>query len=92
MPSVYCSEPVQPGGVMSGHRPGPSAFENSTWMPVGRMSTVVKDWVYRGQYRSVDDELAAWDAVTMKDMRAVLDLYPVTNQTVTAYGPLEKLG
>ena len=57
-----------------------------------RMSTVAKDWVYRGQYRSVDDELAAWDAVTLKDVRAVLDRYPLTNQTVTAYGPLEKLG
>jgi predicted Zn-dependent peptidase len=57
-----------------------------------RMGTVAKDWVYRGEYRSVDDELAAWDAVTMADVRAVLDKYPLTNQTVTAYGPLEKLG
>ena len=57
-----------------------------------RMSTVAKDWVYRGEYRSVDVELAAWDAVTLNDMRAVLDKYPLTNQTVTAYGPLETLG
>jgi predicted Zn-dependent peptidase len=57
-----------------------------------RMMTVAKDHVYRGEYRSVDDELAAWDAVTMTDMRAVLDRYPLTNQTVTAYGPLERLG
>jgi predicted Zn-dependent peptidase len=57
-----------------------------------RMLTVAKDWVYRDEYRSVDDELAAWDAVTMKDIRAVLDRYPLTNQTVTAYGPLEKIG
>jgi predicted Zn-dependent peptidase len=56
-----------------------------------RMMTVVKDWVYRGEYRSVDDELAAWDAVTMQDMRAVLDRYPLMNQTVTAYGPLDRL-
>ncbi len=56
-----------------------------------RMMTVVKDWVYRGAYRSVDDELAAWDAVTMNDIRTVLDRYPLTNQTITAYGPLERL-
>jgi len=56
-----------------------------------RMSTIAKDWVYRGEYRSVDDELAAWDAVTMKDVRSVLDRYPLTNQTVSAYGPLEKI-
>jgi hypothetical protein len=55
------------------------------------MLTVVKDWVYRGEYRSVDDELAAWDKVTMADIRAVLDRYPLTNQTVTAYGPLETI-
>jgi predicted Zn-dependent peptidase len=58
---------------------------------VQRMMTVAKDWVYRGKYRSVDDELAAWDEVTMKDVRDVLTRYPLTNQTVTAYGPLEKL-
>jgi predicted Zn-dependent peptidase len=56
-----------------------------------RMLTVVKDWVYRGEYRSVDDELAAWDKVTMKDIRAVLDKYPLTNQTITAYGPLSTI-
>jgi predicted Zn-dependent peptidase len=56
-----------------------------------RMMTVAKDWVYRGEYRSVDDELAAWDAVTMKDVGDVLNRYPLTNQTVTAYGPLERL-
>ncbi|HKA06708.1 MAG TPA: pitrilysin family protein [Gemmataceae bacterium] len=59
--------------------------------PHRRMMTVVKDLVYRHEYRSVDDELAAWDAVTMDDVREVLDRYPLTNQTVTAYGPLEKL-
>jgi predicted Zn-dependent peptidase len=56
-----------------------------------RMLTVVKDWVYRGEYRSVDDELAAWDKVSMDDIRNVLDKYPLTNQTVTAYGPLERI-
>ena len=40
----------------------------------------------------MDDELAAWDAVTLQDVRTVLDRYPLTNQTVTAYGPLERLG
>ena len=56
-----------------------------------RLSTVAKDWVYRGEYRSVDDELAAWDAVTMADVKAVLERYPITSQTVTAYGPLERI-
>ena len=53
-----------------------------------RMLTVAKDWVYRDTYRTVDDEMRAWDAVTLNDVRAVLDAYPLTNQTVSAYGPL----
>ena len=56
-----------------------------------RMSTVAKDWIYRGEYRSVDDELRAWDGVTMADVRGVLDRYPIVNQTVTAFGPLDSL-
>src|SRR3979409_1730523 len=40
MPRVHCSGPSQPGGVMSGHRPGPFFFENSTRTP--------RDW------RSID--------------------------------------
>jgi predicted Zn-dependent peptidase len=57
-----------------------------------RMLSVAKDWVYRGMYRSVDDELAAWDRVTLHDVRAVLDRYPLTAPTSTAYGPLDRLG
>src|SRR4029077_786329 len=38
LPSVYCSEPAQPGGTTSGHRPGPCFFENSTCTPLERMS------------------------------------------------------
>jgi len=56
-----------------------------------RMLTVAKDWVYRDTYRTVDDEMKAWDAVTLTDVRAVLDAYPLTNQTVTAYGPLSSI-
>ncbi|WP_020471781.1 M16 family metallopeptidase [Zavarzinella formosa] len=56
-----------------------------------RMLTVAKDWVYRDMYRTVDDEMKSWDAVTMNDIRAVLDKYPLTNQTVTGYGPLSTI-
>src|SRR5215470_1092914 len=39
MPSVYCSGPSQPGGVVSGQRPGPLLFEKSTRTPPALMST-----------------------------------------------------
>jgi predicted Zn-dependent peptidase len=56
-----------------------------------RMLTLGKDWAYLKQYRTLDDELAAWDAVNQKQIRAVLDRYPLTGYTTTTLGPLEKL-
>lgn len=56
-----------------------------------RMLTVAKDHVYRDTYRTVDDEMNAWDAVTLADIRRVLDAYPLPNVTVSAYGPLSQI-
>jgi len=56
-----------------------------------RMLTIAKDWVYLNQYRTLDDELAAWDAVTLESVRAVLDRYPLTPHTTITLGPLEAL-
>ena len=36
-------------------------------------------WIYLGQYRSVDDELAAFEAVDLGQIRQVLDKYPLTS-------------
>lgn len=52
-----------------------------------RMSVVAKDWVYRNQYRTVDDELKAWDAVSLDSIREVLDRYPINQPTICLYGP-----
>jgi hypothetical protein len=41
------------------------------------------------QYRAVDDELKAFDAVTLKSVREVLDQYPLDQLTTLALGPLE---
>jgi len=56
-----------------------------------RMLTIGHDWAYLKQYRTLDDELAAWDAVSLKTIREVLDRYPLTQYTTTALGPLEAL-
>src|SRR5437868_6640254 len=59
MPSVYCSEPSQPGGVTSGQRPGPALFEKSTCTPLERISIPLIDVVIgqrpmsRGELRIV---------------------------------------
>ncbi len=59
--------------------------------PMGRMQALGMDWTYLHQYRTVDDELKAFDAVTLKSIREVLDQYPLDQVTTLALGPLEKL-
>src|SRR5689334_12269508 len=39
--SVYCSGPLHPGGVTSGHRPGPDFLVNSTATPSLRIDSDV---------------------------------------------------
>jgi predicted Zn-dependent peptidase len=59
--------------------------------PMGRMQAIAAAWSYTGEYRDVDAELANFDAVTQKDIRAYLDAYPIDRQTVVAFGPLKEL-
>jgi predicted Zn-dependent peptidase len=59
--------------------------------PMGRMQALGMGWTYLQTYRSVDEELANFDAVTLKDVRRVLDAYPFDKLTVLALGPLDKL-
>jgi predicted Zn-dependent peptidase len=59
--------------------------------PMGRMQALGMGWTYLHTYRSVDEELANFDAVTLKDVRNVLDRFPFDQLTVLALGPLAKL-
>jgi predicted Zn-dependent peptidase len=59
--------------------------------PMGRMQAVGMAWTYLKQYRSVDDELKAFDAVTLDSIRAVLERYPLNQFTTLALGPLKSL-
>ena len=58
---------------------------------MGRMQAIGMSWIYLGQYRSVDDELAAFEAVDLKQIREVLDKYPLTSPAIFTLGPLEKV-
>jgi len=55
--------------------------------PMGRMNAIASMWAYTGEYRDVDTELANYDAVTLDDVRAYLDKYPVDRLTTVAFGP-----
>jgi predicted Zn-dependent peptidase len=59
--------------------------------PKGRMLAIGNHWTYQGEYRSVDDELRAYEAVTLKEVRQVLKRYPLPKVTTLALGPLQEL-
>ncbi|MBM3993128.1 MAG: insulinase family protein [Planctomycetes bacterium] len=59
--------------------------------PMGRMQALGMGWTYLKTYRSVDEELANFDAVSQSDIRGVLDRFPFDELTVLALGPLAKL-
>jgi predicted Zn-dependent peptidase len=56
-----------------------------------RMLDVGASWTYLGRYRSLDDEMQAFDAVTLDSIREVLDRYPLTRVTTLALGPVKEL-
>jgi predicted Zn-dependent peptidase len=59
--------------------------------PMGRMQAIGMAWTYLHQYRTVDDELWAFDAVSLKTIRELLDRYPLDRTTTLALGPLAEL-
>ncbi len=63
----------------------------SSERPMGRMNAVGHTWIFQGTYRSLDEELARFDAVTAQDIRQVLDQYPLPSFTTMALGPLTEL-
>jgi predicted Zn-dependent peptidase len=59
--------------------------------PKGRMMAIGMGWTYQHEYRSVDDDLRAYEGVTLASVRQVLDRYPLDQVTTLALGPLDKL-
>jgi predicted Zn-dependent peptidase len=59
--------------------------------PMGRMQAIAAAWTYTGEYRDVDTELANYEAVTLADVRAYLDRYPIDRSTAIAFGPARQI-
>ena len=59
--------------------------------PMGRLSSLGNNWVYMQEYRSVEDDLQTLQSITLEDIRALLDKYPLGNRTTVALGPLSEL-
>jgi predicted Zn-dependent peptidase len=55
-----------------------------------RMQDLAYTWAAKSEVRSIQDEIAEIEAVTVADVRRVLDRFPCTeNQVLTTYGPLD---
>lgn len=59
--------------------------------PMGRLSSLGHNWLYRNEYRSVADDLATLRAIAPADIRRLVELYPLRQLTTSAVGPLESL-
>lgn len=59
--------------------------------PRVRLFTVGGNWIQRREYRSVRDDLDAVERVTIADLEAVLQKYPLSVNTTFAVGPLTAL-
>ena len=60
--------------------------------PKGRMMAIGSHWTYQGEYRSVDDDLRAYETVTLSDsaVRGARPL-PAARADDAALGPLERV-
>jgi predicted Zn-dependent peptidase len=65
-----------------------SRVVRSSERPMGRMQAIGTAWTYLHKYRTVDEELKAFEAVSLKTIRKLLDRYSLDKVTTLALGPL----
>lgn len=63
----------------------------SSERPMNRLDSLGDNWVYRGSYQSVEDDLNLYRAVTTSAIREYLERYPLAQTTTVAVGPLANL-
>ena len=59
--------------------------------PMGRLSALGNNWIYRREYRSVQDDLDTLQSLTLQDIDDLLQQYPLGQLSTVAIGPLESL-
>lgn len=59
--------------------------------PMGRLSSLGGNWIYRQEYRSVADDLQTLRAITTGDIQELLQAYPLGWTTTATVGPLKSL-
>ncbi len=56
--------------------------------PMGRLMPLGFNWVYRREYRKVQEDLDRLGKITSKEIRRLLDDYPLSSWTTVGLGPL----
>lgn len=56
--------------------------------PMGRLTALGGNWVYRAEYRSVSDDLKTVRSVTLDDITSLLKEFPLQLNTTVGVGPL----
>ncbi len=59
--------------------------------PMGRLTSLGGNWLYRKEYRSVEDDLELLQKISMQDILSALERYPVLQSTTVGLGPLSGL-
>ncbi|MEW4568044.1 pitrilysin family protein [Tautonia sp. JC769] len=55
--------------------------------PMGRLMPLGYDWTYRRTYQPIEQEILSYSAVTLQEIRRVLDEFPLLPMTLVAVGP-----
>ncbi|MDZ7618945.1 MAG: pitrilysin family protein, partial [Patescibacteria group bacterium] len=63
----------------------------SSERPRGRLFAVGAEWICRGEYRSVEDDLQAVGTITLDSLHDLLRRYPLSAPTTVTIGPLESV-
>jgi len=63
----------------------------SSERPMGRLSSLGSNWVYRKEYCTVNDDLDALQAISTDALRELLAAYPLKPTTTVGVGPLSEL-
>lgn len=59
--------------------------------PMGRLSSLGSNWLYRQEYRSVEQDLETLEQLSLQDINVALEKYPLATTTKVGIGPLKEL-
>jgi predicted Zn-dependent peptidase len=59
--------------------------------PMGRLTSLGANWVYRGEYNDVADDLQIVRGLSLQDMTELLQVFPIVMNTTVGVGPRKEL-